>query len=254
MNICINKKQKEKIYGIVVALAVMAGAIAAFPLAAFAAGSPAEAGTYILTATSYYTHPVTGVIEDSGQNPGIGQGMTESVLAGNALLEVYEDGGRYVTVRFSLMDNISDVKMSVQKDAESEFEPVDYGVTKENADAGSADIRFAVPDEDVIARAELYVEPMGRDIIFFMTFTNPVPGAGDFAADRKAGESSGESPPEAEAKPAAESSPEPVPEPEPQAAETPGDETTVFILAAILIVVVVAFAGVVIYFKKAKKR
>ena len=39
----------------------------------------AESGTaYLATATPYYKHPVTGKIEDPGQNEGIGQGMTES--------------------------------------------------------------------------------------------------------------------------------------------------------------------------------
>ncbi len=37
--------------------------------------------------TPYYSHPVTGVIEDPGNNPGIGQGMTENVLSPQALVE-----------------------------------------------------------------------------------------------------------------------------------------------------------------------
>jgi hypothetical protein len=136
-----------------------------------------------VAAHPYYKHPVTGVIEDSGQNPGIGQGMTESVLGGEALLEVYADGSVYVTVRFSLMDNIDDIKLSVQRDAESEYVPAEFAVMKEAMGEGSdakADIRFAIPGLDAIARAEFFVTAMGRDVVFFMNFTDPVPGEGDF--------------------------------------------------------------------------
>jgi hypothetical protein len=140
-------------------------------------------GIFTVTATPYYIHPVTGVIEDSGQNPGIGQGMTESVLSKEALLEVEADGTHYVTVRFALMDNISDVKIAVQKDAESAFKDVSYTITKENMQEATADIRFEVPDEKAIARSSFYVGPMGRDVVFFMTFSDPKPGSGDFVTN-----------------------------------------------------------------------
>lgn len=171
--------------GFAAALVIMTGALAAFPGTANAVAH----GIYTVTATPYYQHPVTGVMEDSGQNPGIGQGMTESVLAKQALLEVDKDGNHFVTVRFSLMDNIKDVKLSVQKDAQSAFVPVEHTVTKEAMADATADLRFAVPNENAIARATFYVIPMGRDVIFYMTFSDPVPGSGDFVASIKVDES-----------------------------------------------------------------
>jgi hypothetical protein len=140
-------------------------------------------GAYVVVAHPYYKHPVTEVMEDSGQNPGIGQGMTESVLGEEALLEVYDDGSVYVTVRFSLMDNIEDIRLSAQKDAKSEYVPADFTIVKESMGEGSdaqADIRFEIPGVNAIARAEFYVIAMGREVIFFMNFTDPVPGEGDF--------------------------------------------------------------------------
>jgi hypothetical protein len=122
-------------------------------------------------------------MEDSGQNPGIGQGMTESVLGREALLEVYEDGSVYVTVRFSLMDNIQNIKLSAQKDAGSEYVPTEFAIVKESMGEGKdakADIRFEIPGLSAIARAEFFVVAMGRDVIFFMDFSDPVPGSGDF--------------------------------------------------------------------------
>jgi hypothetical protein len=146
-------------------------------------GTELAPGAYIVVAHPYYKHPVTGVMEDSGQNPGIGQGMTESVLGKEALLEVYDDGSVYVTVRFSLMDNIENIKLSAQKDAESEYVPTEFAIVKESMGEGAdakADIRFEIPGLGAIARAEFYVIAMGRDVIFFMNFTDPVPGEGDF--------------------------------------------------------------------------
>jgi hypothetical protein len=137
-------------------------------------------GIYTITAAPHYQHPVTGVIEDSGQNLAIGQGMTESVLGGQALLEVDGQGRHYITVRYSLMDNIKDARLSYQKDAESEWVPTEFSVTREDMDEGIADLRFAVPDENVIVRAELYAIPMGRVVVFFADFHDPVPGSGDF--------------------------------------------------------------------------
>jgi hypothetical protein len=109
--------------------------------------------------------------------------MTESVLGGEALMEAYDNGSLYVTVRFALMDNITDIKLSVQKDADSEYIPVNYMTVKEYTGEGAdakADLRFELPGPDAIARAEFFVTPMGRDVIFFMNFTDPVPGSGDF--------------------------------------------------------------------------
>jgi hypothetical protein len=253
MNIGINRKVRRGICVFAIALAVTVSAIAAFIAfspAAYAAETASETGAYTITATPFYAHPVTGVMEDSGQNPGIGQGMTESVLAQSALLEVYDNGARYVTVRFSLMDNIKDISMSVQKDADSEFEDATFTITKEDMDAGTADLRFAVPDENAIARATMFVEPMGRDVIFFMNFADPVPGAGDFVTNAEPEDSSTVAP----AKEGTDTEVDtPTESGTPQAADTGKYETVIFILAAVLIVIVIAVIGTVFYRRKAKR-
>ena len=169
----------------VAALVIMTGALAMFQGTAKAATH----GIYTVTATPYYAHPLTGLVEDSGKNPGIGQGMTESVLNEKALLEVNENGDHFVTVRFFLMDNIEDMKLDVQKDAQSDFESVDYTVMKEAMEDATADLRFEIPDENAIVRAKFYVVPMGRDVVFYMTFGDLVEGAGDFVTSIKVDES-----------------------------------------------------------------
>lgn len=56
--------------------------------------------------TPYYAHPVTGAIEDPGNNPGIGQGMTENVLSPQALVETTDDGRVFLSVRYNLANYI----------------------------------------------------------------------------------------------------------------------------------------------------
>jgi cobalamin biosynthesis Mg chelatase CobN len=143
------------------------------------AGAAAN-GIYIATATPYYVHPVTGVIEDSGQNPGIGQGMTESVLNSQALIEVDANGKTYATVRYALMDNIQNVSFSVQKDGHSEFKSVSYSIMKEDLGNNKTDFRIQIPSENAIVRSTFYVIAMHRDVVFYFNFSNLAVGSGDF--------------------------------------------------------------------------
>jgi hypothetical protein len=173
-----NVRLQQVVYVVVLCLCLLAGQVLSLALATPAYG--ATHGIYTLTATPHYQHPVTGVIEDSGQNPGIGQGMTESVLGKQALLEVDEQGKHYITVRYSLMDNIQDVKLSYQRSAQGEWVTTEATIIREDMEEGIADLRFAVSDENAIVRAEFYVIPMGRVVVFYSAFSNPVPGSGDF--------------------------------------------------------------------------
>jgi hypothetical protein len=169
---------------VVAALFVLSGAFALQVGMSFGAESegaePLSPGKYIVAAHPYYSHPVTGVTEDSGQNSGIGQGMTESVLGKKALIEVYDGGVTFVTVRFSLMDYIEDIKISAQENAESEYLSVTHTTMQESIGKGTANIRFEIPGENAIVRAEFFVTAMGRVVIFFMNFSEPLAGSGDF--------------------------------------------------------------------------
>ncbi len=142
----------------------------------------AETGTaYIAKATASYKHPVTGVIEDAGNNEGLGQSMTESVLHAKALIEKTESGKIYATVRIFLTDNISDIKFWTQKRGASSFNSVSATLMQENiGGVYCSDYRFQIPSEDAIVKASFYVTPMGRDVIFFFDFSNLKEGSDDF--------------------------------------------------------------------------
>lgn len=153
----------------VVMLALVAG-ITAIP--AYAASN----GIYTATATPHYRNPLTGKIEDSGGEDSevLGQSMTESATYTKALVEVDSNGNTYVTVRLKLMDNIQNPTFKVDGSS------VSASLMQEDYSANTADYRMKVASENSVIRCSMYVVPMGRDVIFFITVSNLNSGSGDF--------------------------------------------------------------------------
>ena len=137
----------------------------------FSFTSPVYAGeVYTASTTGYYSHPVTGEIEDAGNNPGIGQGMVDNVVNGFSLIEKDDDGRLYATVRYSLRDNIENVRVWVQNRGDASFTQVQVEETKH--EGGKGDFRFEIPSTDCVIKSSFFVGPMGRDVIFFMDFAS----------------------------------------------------------------------------------
>ena len=180
-------KLKRALCSMVVMLALMAG-ISAIP--AYAA-SP---GIYTATATSHYKHPTTGVIEDSGGEGSyvLGQSMTDSALNKAALVEVDSSGATWITIRLNLMDNIQ--SPAFQVDGSS----VSATLMQEDYTNNTADYRMRVNSENSIIRCNMYVIPMGRDVIFYITVGNLQSGSGDFVTSVKVEEPAQEPDPEPE--------------------------------------------------------
>lgn len=155
--------------GMVVMLALVAG-ITAIPTYA------ASNGIYTATATPHYRNPLTGKIEDSGGEDSevLGQSMTESATYTKALVEVDSDGNTYITVRLKLMDNIQNPTFMVDGSTTS------ASLMQEDYSANTADYRMKVASENSVIRCSMYVVPMGRDVIFFITVSNLNSGSGDF--------------------------------------------------------------------------
>ena len=153
----------------VVMLALVAG-ITAIP--AYAASH----GIYTATATPHYRNPLTGKIEDSGGEDSevLGQSMTESATYTKALVEVDSNGNTYITVRLKLMDNIQNPTFKVDGSTAS------ASLMQEDYSANTADYRMKVASENSVIRCSMYVVPMGRDVIFFITVSNLNSGSGDF--------------------------------------------------------------------------
>lgn len=155
--------------GMVVMLALMAGITSVSVLAA-------SNGIYTATATSHYRHPTTGVIEDSGGEGSavLGQSMTDSALNKSALVEVDANGNTWVTIRLNLMDNIQSPKFQVDGSS------VSATLMQEDYSNNTADYRMKVNSENSIIRCNMYVVPMGREVIFYITVGNLKSGSGDF--------------------------------------------------------------------------
>ena len=173
-------KLKRALCSMVVMLALMAG-ITSIPALA------ASNGIYTATATSHYKHPTTGLIEDSGGEGSyvLGQSMTESALNKAALVEVDPQGNTYVTVRLNLMDNIQSPQFQVDGSRNGNFSAVSATVMQEDFTENTTDFRMQVPDENAIIRCNMYVIPMGRDVIFYITVGDLKSGSGDFIASVK---------------------------------------------------------------------
>ncbi|MDO5713610.1 MAG: heme-binding Shp domain-containing protein [Tissierellia bacterium] len=155
----------KRIFNIIIVLILL------FPIQIFAYTQE------IAKATPYYSHPVTGIIEDPGNNPGIGQGMTENVLHPQALVEEVE--GRYfLTVRYNLANYIKNESFAVQNRGDEAFYSVGAEVTASTAE--TKDYRFEIPSKNVVIRSTFFVGPMGRDVIFYYDLSNFTPGNTDF--------------------------------------------------------------------------
>ena len=191
-------KLKRALCSMVVMLALMAG-ITSVPVLA------ASPGIYTATATSHYRHPTTGVIEDSGGESSyvLGQSMTDSALNKAALVEVDSSGATWITIRLNLMDNIQ--SPAFQVDGSS----VSATLMQEDYTNNTADYRMRVNSENSIIRCNMYVIPMGREVIFYITVGGLSAGSGDFVTSITVEE------------------PEPVvePEPEPEQPETTTPQT-----------------------------
>lgn len=132
----------------------------------------AASGTvYTCTVNPCYAHPVTGEIEDAGgsSSTATGQGMVEGALGGSGILEVTDSGEYYLTIRMSLMDYSSGHSFQVQEVGGSGWNSVEASRTGSGSDDSgtTADMRIQVPSESCVVRCSMYVEPMGRDVIFY---------------------------------------------------------------------------------------
>ena len=162
---------------------VLAVVMSVNSISAFAASN----GIYIATATPHYKHPTTGTIEDSGGESSavLGQSMTESATYTKALVEVDSSGNTYVTVRLQLMDNIQNPKFKVDGKRNGSFSSVSASLMQEDYTNNTADYRMKVPSENAVIRCTMYVVPMGRDVVFYITVSDLKAGSGDFVTSIK---------------------------------------------------------------------
>ena len=167
------KKSKILLCALAAVLALAGAGIPAF--------STKAAEVYSVEVVPCYQHPVTGVEEDTGHNPGLGQAMCEAQVQTKGLVEIDDDGTIWFTARWNMVDTQTNVSFNIQTWGESGWTPVDYEVVRQVQDEYVVtDFRIQLNSLDDIVRATNYVEPMGREVIFYYYLQNLTEGAGDF--------------------------------------------------------------------------
>lgn len=141
----------------------------------------AESGQlYTAKVNKNYRHPITNEIEDSGgeQSYSIGQGMVKGAAHDTALIEKTSNKEIYVTIVMSLADYVSDHSIWVQERGASGWQETESGFTGEGSDSNGSTkfLTVKIPDESSILRFKMYVEPMGRDVIWYMNFSDLTKG------------------------------------------------------------------------------
>ncbi len=131
----------------------------------------ASGSVYTCKMNPSYSHPVTGQVEDVGGSSSstTGQGMVEGAIGSKGILEVTDSGEYYLTFQLGLMDYSSKQSFSVQNINDSGWNTVSAIVTGNGSDSSgkTADMRIQIPSESCIVRCSMYVEPMGRNVIFY---------------------------------------------------------------------------------------
>lgn len=135
----------------------------------------ASGNIYTCSITPSYAHPVTGNIEDSGGSSSYatGQGMVEGAMYTTGMLEVTDSGSYYLTFRMGLMDYTTNHSFTVQNVGDSGWSSTGVAVVGTGSDNnGTADVCVQVPSENCVVRCSMYVNPMGRDVIFYFYPSN----------------------------------------------------------------------------------
>ncbi|MDO4260866.1 MAG: heme-binding Shp domain-containing protein [Eubacteriales bacterium] len=149
---------------------LLAGAVLLAGLPAEAQAAEESSKLYTVTVTGHYRDPQTQEISDSGgeDNAALGESMVGSVVDPTGLLTETEDGDWTLSLRFHLMNNISNVAFQAQAEGESGWSEASFQKTGSGDDTG--DFCVLLPAESSTLKAECYVDAMGRDVVFFLTY------------------------------------------------------------------------------------
>ena len=125
---------------------------------------------YSATLERSYRNPFTGEVEDAGGEDGYatGQGMVESAAYPEALIEKMADGSCYMTFKMGLADFATNHYFEVGSGGG--FSEAEAFIVGEGSDANGAtfDVCVKMPSENAVIRGSMFVEPMGRDVVFFL--------------------------------------------------------------------------------------
>ena len=163
---------------------------AAIPAVPAQAAQEIYPGFYSVTVVPTYQNPDTGVIDDVGQNPGIGNMMVQAQVQPTGYVEIEEDGTIWLNTRWNLADANIYAGFSTSSDGSQTWTQRDFTVTNQVAvgsyefmgnvfDATVTDFRFQLDTLNDTIRCTNYVDAMARDCIWFCYITDIREGVGD---------------------------------------------------------------------------
>ena len=168
------------------AVAILAAAIPAVPVHADAI----YPGVYSVTVVPTYQNPDTGLIDDVGQNPGIGNMMVQAQVQPTGYVEIEEDGTIWLNTRWNLADSNIYAQFETSSDGSQTWVPRSFEVTNQvqvgnyefagnSFDAAVTDFRLQLDTLNDTIRCTNYVDAMARECIWFCYLTDIREGVGD---------------------------------------------------------------------------
>lgn len=127
---------------------------------------------YKATVSGQYYHPVTNEVLDnaSPDNYSIGESMVKNIVQSTGQFEVSDSGSTYFTFRLGMMNFSTNQSFQIQSYGSSSWSTVGATVTNTGSIASGTTKDFVVsaPSTSCIVKVSMYVEPMGRDVVFFV--------------------------------------------------------------------------------------
>lgn len=141
-------------------------------------------GAYLVSRSTSYTNPLTGQTEDGGENIALGESMVSNIVESQLLVE-QTNGKYYITVGLGLASNVSNVRFKVMNSSGSMSS---VSATKTGSSSANGDTvnhyRLQVNSLDLYISPIMYVNPMGRDVQFFIkpNISSAIAGTGIYSS------------------------------------------------------------------------
>ena len=141
-------------------------------------------GAYLISRSTSYTNPLTGQTEDGGENIALGESMVSNIVESQLLVE-QTNGKYYITVGLGLASNVSNIRFKVMNSSGSMSS---VSATKTGSSSANGDTvnhyRLQVSSLDLYISPIMYVNPMGRDVQFFIkpNISSAIVGTGIYSS------------------------------------------------------------------------
>ena len=137
-------------------------------------------GAYLVSRSTSYTNPLTGQTEDGGENIALGESMVSNIVESQLLVEQTN-----ITVGLGLASNVSNIRFKVMNSSGSMSSVSATKTGSSNANGDSVNhYRLQVSSLDLYISPIMYVNPMGRDVQFFIkpNISSAIVGTGIYSS------------------------------------------------------------------------